>query len=329
MGEETKIVPLLSVIMPIYNAQEYLHMSIQSVLNQTFKDFELILVDDESTDESLEICRKFQEEDRRIKVISQKNKGIGGARNTGIDNAIGKYITFIDNDDIIQSKMYENMMAEMIAEKLDLVMCGAVRKEDYKLEKITSEYEVCELTKKSLYKGMFANSDTDWKYMVVWNKIYKTDIVKQIKFFKSGTEDTTFNCQYFRYVKCAKLIKQDLYYWIQRGNSVSHSEFGIRDCIVLKDYYWMNQYIQKYEKDYVQYSLIKLYKLIFSSRYRARNTEFKNKTEEIIKENHKEIKKKFYENHKINRKIKILFIIFYKFPISYGIFRWLNEKKVE
>lgn len=320
--------PALSIIMPVYNAEKYLDYSIQSVLNQTYKDYELILVNDGSTDSSLEICRKYQLSDERIRIISQENRGISGARNAGINAAIAEYITFIDNDDIIHPRMYQIMLEHMISEKLDLIMCEAARTKNYDFKEVAKDYEISDLTKRDLYAGIFSNSEHDWKYMAVWNKIYKTNIVKQIRFETSGTEDTVFNCKYFEHINKAKLINQDLYYWIQRSNSVSHSDYGIRDYMVLKDYYWMNQYIQQNEKQYAQYPLIKLYKLIFNSRYRAKNTRFKDKTEEIIKENHKEIKKEFYENHKIDSKIKILFTIFYNFPITYDIFRWLNEKKV-
>ena len=226
MVEEKMKQITLSVIMPVYNGEQYLNYSIQSVLNQTYKDYELILVDDGSTDHSLEICEKYQSKDKRIRVISQENKGISGARNAGIDIATGEYITFMDSDDVIQSKMYEIMLNHMVSDGLDLIMCGAVRTENYHLEELEKDCEVCCLTKKDLYEGMFSNSETDWKYMVVWNKIYKTDIVKRIKFESSGTEDTVFNCQYFKDAKYAKLVKQDLYHWIQRSDSVSHSEYG-------------------------------------------------------------------------------------------------------
>ena len=96
---------------------------------------------------------------------------------------------------------------------------------------------------------------------------------------------------------------------------------------MLEDYYWMNQYIEKYEREYIQYPIVKLYKLIFNSRYRARNTELKNKIEQIIKKNDKSIKNNFYENDKINSKIKLLFTIFYHIPATYNIFRWINEKR--
>ena len=114
MVEEKMKQIALSVIMPVYNGEQYLNYSIQSVLNQTYKDYELILVDDGSTDHSLEICEKYQSKDERIRVISQENKGISGARNAGIDIATGEYITFMDSDDVIQPEMYEIMLNHMV-----------------------------------------------------------------------------------------------------------------------------------------------------------------------------------------------------------------------
>ncbi|WP_410072600.1 glycosyltransferase family 2 protein [Anaerostipes sp.] len=327
MVEEKMKQITLSVIMPVYNGEQYLNYSIQSVLNQTYKDYELILVDDGSTDHSLEICEKYQSKDKRIRVISQENKGISGARNAGIDIATGEYITFMDSDDVIQPKMYEIMLNHMVSDGLDLIMCGAVRTGNYNFQDAVDQYEICKLTKKDLYERIFANSNVDWEYMAVWNKIYKTEYVRKIKFAKRGTEDAVFNCQYFKYIQNAKLIDQKLYYWIQRKGSISHSEFSLRDYYVLEDYYWMNQYVEKHEREYIQYSIVKLYKLVFNSRYRARNTELKNKIEQIIKKNDKSIKNIFYENDKICSKIKILFTIFYYIPVTYNMFRWINEKR--
>lgn len=326
MGEEKVKKITLSVIMPVYNAEKYLDFSVQSVLNQTYKEFELIIVNDGSKDHSLEICRKYEALDSRVRIIDQENKGISEARNAGIDQAIGKYITFIDNDDMINPSMYEIMLKYMTEEKLDLVMCNAVRRGEYKIEEVAENCDSCELTKRNLYEKMFSNSEIDWEYMAVWNKIYRSRIVKNIRFKETGTEDTVFNCQYYRYIKKARLIKQDLYYWIQRRDSVSHSEFGIRDYLILKDYYWMNQYIQKYEKEYMQYSLIKLYKLIFNSRYRGRKSAYEKEVKNLIKEKQKVITKSFYGNCEINNKIKVLFTIFYYLPITYSTFRWINER---
>lgn len=93
---------LISIIMPVYNAEKYLNRSIESVMNQTYKNIEIILVNDGSTDASLTICSNYQKADSRIKLINQKNSGVSAARNRGIDEATGTYIMFIDSDDYIE-----------------------------------------------------------------------------------------------------------------------------------------------------------------------------------------------------------------------------------
>ena len=101
----------LSIIVPIYNVAPYLISCIDSILCQTFKDYELILVDDGSTDGSEKICDLYSQKDNRIRVIHQRNKGLSGARNTGIEMAIGKYIAFVDSDDYIHPLMYQTLIS--------------------------------------------------------------------------------------------------------------------------------------------------------------------------------------------------------------------------
>ena len=117
--------PFLSVIMPVYNAALYLKKSVGSILQQNFKDFELILVNDCSKDNSKEICEKYAQKDQRIVVVNlEKNGGAGNARNVGIQHATGKYITFMDSDDIIDKELYENAYFEVVKYDLDMVVWG-------------------------------------------------------------------------------------------------------------------------------------------------------------------------------------------------------------
>ena len=132
-------------------------------------------MDDGSTDHSLEICEKYQSKDKRIRVISQENKGISGARNAGIDIATGEYITFMDSDDVIQSKMYEIMLNHMVSDGLDLIMCGAVRTENYHLEELEKDCEVCCLTKKIYMKECFQTLKQTGS---IW--LYGIKFIKQI-----------------------------------------------------------------------------------------------------------------------------------------------------
>ena len=113
----------LSVVLPVYNVESYVSKCIDSILNQTFKDFELIIIDDGSTDSSSAICEHYKNIDSRIQLIKQKNQGLSAARNHGIQLAQGEFISFIDSDDWIDSTMYADLLS-LITSDVDIVVCG-------------------------------------------------------------------------------------------------------------------------------------------------------------------------------------------------------------
>ena len=115
--------PVISVIVPVYNAEKYINRCIESILNQTFKDFELIIVDDGSKDNSGNICEEYARRDERIKVIHQENKGQASARNRGVLNAAGEWITFVDADDMIQSQMLEYLYRAVKSNNVKMAVC--------------------------------------------------------------------------------------------------------------------------------------------------------------------------------------------------------------
>ncbi len=116
--------PIISVIVPVYNVEEYIHRCIDSILAQTFKEFELILVDDGSPDQSGKICDEYALIDSRIKVIHKKNGGLSDARNAGLEVAQGEYIGFVDSDDFIESDMYEKLLEACKENSSQIAMCG-------------------------------------------------------------------------------------------------------------------------------------------------------------------------------------------------------------
>ena len=119
--------PLLSVIVPIYNVEDYLNECIESIIKQTYKDLEIILVDDGSTDKSGIICDEYVKKDGRICVIHKTNKGLLEARLTGVEKAKGKYITFVDSDDWIVENMYEDLLRTLETSNAEIVICGIYR----------------------------------------------------------------------------------------------------------------------------------------------------------------------------------------------------------
>lgn len=119
--------PQITVIVPVYKAEQYLEVCIRSILNQTFKDIEIILIDDGSPDKCPAICDEYAKKDQRIKVIHQKNAGVAVARNEGIRNANGEYITFVDSDDYLEPEMYNEMFKNAKAYDCDVVMCDCIK----------------------------------------------------------------------------------------------------------------------------------------------------------------------------------------------------------
>ena len=133
---------LISVILPIYNVEKYLEKCLKSVINQTYKNLEIILVDDGSKDNSPQICDEYAVKDKRIVVIHKSNGGLSDARNAGIEIAKGKYITLIDSDDYVELEMYEKLYNKAISDNLDIAICGNYNvSEDYKNKKVNLEDE--------------------------------------------------------------------------------------------------------------------------------------------------------------------------------------------
>ena len=115
---------LISIIVPIFNVEKYLDRCMDSLLNQTLKDIEIIMVDDGSPDNCPKMCEEYAKKDNRVKVVHKKNGGLGYARNSGLDVAMGEYVAFVDSDDYVDSSMYETLWNEACASSADAVFCG-------------------------------------------------------------------------------------------------------------------------------------------------------------------------------------------------------------
>lgn len=204
--------PEVSIIVPIYNSEKYLSRCIDSIISQTFSNFECVLIDDGSTDSSLFICEHYHQSDDRIIVIHQENEGLSVARNRGIETARGKYICFVDSDDYIQKDMCEILVDAVNRSDADVVFCGYT--ENNKVRSLCIE------------DFIFSNNSTieivhylemRQAFGLAWNKIYKKTILDtySIRFpiaIKFG-EDMIFNLQYFRHIKKAYISSNCLYHY--------------------------------------------------------------------------------------------------------------------
>lgn len=247
--------PKLSVIVPVYNSEKYLSECLDSILNQTYTDIEIICVNDGSTDNSAKILEEYAKKDSRIRIITQENKGVATVRNVGLQNAQGEYITYVDDDDIIENNTYEEALKYI--NEADLVHFGikvfgdsnyAQRRDDDNYYKI--KYKGLQ----KLNRKIILNSDAS-----VCNKIFKKSIIEENNIvFPDGLnyEDAEFYLKYISCVKTAYYIDKYFYRYRRSGNSIMSDTFkgtekAIHHLYIIKNIFafWLNNhYIDNNEK---------------------------------------------------------------------------------
>ncbi len=219
----------ISVIIPVYNVEKYLAQCLDSVINQTLKELEIICVNDGSTDKSRKILSKYAEKDKRIIIIDQKNQGLSAARNTGMRIAKGEYLGFVDSDDWIDETMYEKLYAN--AKKFDSEMAiVGVHKFDETKQKVVDDdpYFTLGYFDNSLDNIAFNHYQTkDFLFefcVMAWNKIYKRDFIEKYNAkFPYGLifEDGPFFHQIYYKMERVSLVRENLYYYrVNRKNSI-------------------------------------------------------------------------------------------------------------
>jgi glycosyltransferase involved in cell wall biosynthesis len=209
--------PLLSIIVPVFNSARYLSNCVNSILAQTFQDFECILVDDGSTDESLDMCKNFAGLDSRIRVLHQRNAGVSAARNLGLHNCSGAYAAFVDSDDVVFPEMYQVMLDEQKRRNSDVVCCGFQHKDTiYSAQSKLDNSSQAEIVFFLENTGLFGT---------VWNKIYKQEIIEKyhIRFSEKYFfgEDFLFNLTYFSFINTMLCLDDVLYKYNINEQSIS------------------------------------------------------------------------------------------------------------
>lgn len=218
---------MISVIIPIYNVEEYLDRCIESIINQTFKNLEIILVNDGSTDNCLDICKKWLKIDKRIKLIDKKNGGLSDARNAGMKIAQGEYISFIDSDDSISKDFYEIMYTILLKNNSDIVECNIIDVYDNIKPKDNnlSDFVEKNYTSFEAIKELVKNNDF---HQTVWNKLYKKSVISNINFpYRKLHEDEFFTWKVFK--NCTKLTKINcsLYHYYHRKGSIMETNYSL------------------------------------------------------------------------------------------------------
>lgn len=235
--------PLISVIVPIYNVEKYLARCVDSIANQTYKNLEIILIDDGSPDRCSQMCDNYAKKDSRIKVVHKKNGGLSDARNAGMAVATGEYISFIDSDDYVSDDFFECLLDVMNKENSDIAECSVVKfYEDNRFDEFSDDLSVKTYDTQDAMSALIAENPF---HQHVWNKLYKTELVKDIPYAVGKlNEDEFWTYQIFgRASKVAKLNKT-MYYYFQRSSSIMGVGYNIRRLDALEGKANRQKYIE-------------------------------------------------------------------------------------
>ena len=227
---------MISVIVPVYNAEKYLKRCINSILNQSYKELEIILVDDGSTDQSLNICKCFADIDTRIKLIHQENSGVAAARNAGIRLATGEYITFVDSDDYIDYYMYEKMIEIVDQYHCDIVMCDCIKEFDNHTEiythNIRSGFYNREQIEKEYFPHLLIMPDLNYPPTISnWLCLFKNNCERNI-YYEQGirfSEDWLFGALRMYQANSFYYLKGATYYHYNCKNQSSATHMFVLD----------------------------------------------------------------------------------------------------
>ena len=224
--------PLISIVLPVYNVENYLERCLKTVIAQTYKNIEIILVNDGSTDGSLKICEKYRFADSRIKIVNKENGGLSDARNVGIRNSNGEYITFIDSDDTVESDYVEYLYNLIKRSNVDMAVCAHT----VVIEKTNSKFIVSTdnilLSDKIAIKNMLYSNKVDTS---AWAKLYKKSLFDEINYPK-GMLFEDIATTYKLFLKAKKIIfgSQSKYNYMIRENSITTQKFNVKKLDLLE-----------------------------------------------------------------------------------------------
>jgi len=250
----------VSVIVPVYNVEKYIGKCIESIKKQTFDNFEVIVIDDESPDKSIEIVKNMAKDDSRFKIISQKNKGLGGARNTGIKNAKGQYLFFLDSDDYIEQDTLELLVNYMENNDVDIVVFDYLKVNEN--EKVISAPKFGKniLSRDEAYKKILSLKTSP----MACNKLYKRELfVKNNIYYPENFlhEDVATTYKLFWHSFNIGYVEESFYFWVIRDGSITqkitykHINDVVKSLLDQKDFLVNHDVFQAFELDYIRGSI--------------------------------------------------------------------------
>lgn len=247
------IKPIISVIVPVYNVEKFIQKSITSLLNQSFKEFEVLIVDDGSQDNSIAIAKQTVNADERFIFLEKENSGAGGARNYGIKRAKGQYLSFLDSDDYFDDTFLEKMIIKMKQEGADICICdiALVKENDEFIKTIKNKYSQSITGKAASIDNLQAKSISSSPS----DKLYKKELFSDIKYPEDlYYEDMAIIYKLFLHSNRVAFVNEPLFYYVQRQGSTMHgySQKRMDDRFILmddiKEYIQLNNLLNKYKR---------------------------------------------------------------------------------
>lgn len=302
---------MISVIIPVYNVKPYLEKCLDSVVSQTYKELEIILVDDGSTDGSGKICDDYALNDPRIHVIHQVNKGLSVARNVGIEKAIGEWISFVDSDDWLELEMYETLYNIHLKYGGDIISCKP-RMHCYSPQKLKDSERIVQMTGEEAIKELLTQKTVRFE---VWNKLWHRKLIGNERFIVGQvSEDVHFDLLIFMKCKHFVHIEKSLYNYRVNRPGATNSTFKIKRLCVFDEF---DSFISKYESKNKKLALV-VATMGCSFAYNIYDEALRTNQ---VKETYTDLHKKFrlyYKKSKYGKlkpiKTKLIWVAFLNFP---------------
>jgi len=237
--------PKVSIIIPVYNVEAYLEKCLDSAVSQTLKDIEIIVVNDESTDNSLDIAQSYAANDPRIIIIDQKNKGLGGARNSGIDTARGEYLFFLDSDDYIALETLETLYHHAREHDLDMVVFNYTKVDEQGRAIITTDFGNSILSKDEAFRKILSLKTSP----MACNKLYKRYLFADFNIRypeKFLHEDINITYKLGWHAEKVGFVNKSFYYWLTRTGSITQNFTFDHINDILSSLMQMKQFLQEY-----------------------------------------------------------------------------------
>ena len=287
--------PKISVIVPVYKCEQYIHRCVNSILNQTFSDFELILVDDGSPDNCGEICEEYAKKDFRVKVIHQVNGGQAAARNNGVKEAQGEWLHFVDSDDMIHPKTLEILYKTAIDNDVKLSMCSAFQGENIP-DDFSKNFDVTANILNMDEENIFHLCKNEkYYYWVVWGKLlHKSIFLKHPLTEGRIYEDNAIVCKWLHEAKKVAVIPSPLYFYYINTSGTTKNNFTEKQLDILWAFEEQISYFHSLDYEKMTEHLVSYYFEISANMYyRAKHKGNSKKHIKIIKEHKKHIEKTY------------------------------------